>query len=59
MSEEIVRQNMEIPNVHFTANDMKRFDEALAKITVYGKWDESCIGKLKEVLNEEGYKLKD
>ena len=57
MNEEIVRQNMTIPTIIFTAEDMKVFDEALAKVTVYGKWDESCIGKLKEVLKEEGFKL--
>ena len=57
MNEEIVHSNMEVLNISFNANDMKRFDEALAKITVYGKWDDSCIVKLKEVLKEENFKL--
>lgn len=57
MSEEIVCQNMAIPDINFTADDMKQFEEAIAKITIYGKWDDSCVVKLKEVLKEEGYKL--
>ena len=55
MSEEIVRQNFEIPSIVLTPEDMARVDESLSKVTVYGEWDESCIGKLKEVLKEEGY----
>ncbi|HIX66922.1 MAG TPA: aldo/keto reductase [Candidatus Anaerostipes excrementavium] len=55
MKEEFLRSNMAVPEIVFTEDDLKDFDEALSKVTVYGKWDESAVFKLKEVLQEEGY----
>ena len=56
MCEEYVRSNAATADIVFTEQDMADFDEALSKVTLYGKWDESCVFKLKEVLKEEGYK---
>lgn len=57
MKEEFLRANMAVPEVKFTKADLDDFDEALSKVTVYGKWDESAIVKLKEALKKEGYEL--
>lgn len=55
MKEEFVRANCAVPNIYFSEKDLADFDEALSKVTLYGKWDESAIFKLKEALDKEGY----
>ena len=39
----------------FTKEEMEDFDDAISKVTVYGKWDESAIFMLKDALKKEGY----
>lgn len=55
MKEEFVRSNCAVPDIAFSEKDLADFDEALSKVTLYGKWDESAVFKLKEVLDQEGY----
>lgn len=55
MKEEFLRANMDVPRIKFTKEEMADFDDAISKVTVYGKWDESAIFMLKDALKKEGY----